>query len=78
MADKYQVISLHEQFPEWNSCQIAAHLNCSAAYVRATARRNGLKLPRKTKPRSKEDLLAEAARLIRRAETAPSEKDRAA
>lgn len=46
MANKYQVIDLHRKNPELSSVEIACRLDCCDAYVRATFRRNGLKLPK--------------------------------
>lgn len=44
-AMKHLVIDTHRQHRDWTPQQIAQHLNCSDAYVRATAQRNGLVLP---------------------------------
>ncbi len=48
MTTKHEVISLHKQHPEWPSVQIARELDCCDSYVRATFKRNGLKLMRRT------------------------------
>lgn len=45
MATKDQVIFLHRQNPLWSANKIAAYLHCESAYIRATARRNHLRLP---------------------------------
>jgi len=47
MSDKQQVIALHRLHPDWCADQIAAKLGCHAGYVRATAARNSLILPKK-------------------------------
>jgi len=44
MASKQQVIDAHSSHPDWSADEIARELKCGAAYVRATARRNRLKL----------------------------------
>lgn len=46
MATKQQVMDLHRANPSWTANDIANHLDCLSAYVRATARRNGLDLPK--------------------------------
>lgn len=46
MTRKHQVIEAHRLHPEWSAKQIAAYLDCSAAYVRTTAVRNDIVLPR--------------------------------
>lgn len=46
MTDQSQVIALHRKYPDWHATKIAAQLGCSAGYVRATAQRKRLKLPR--------------------------------
>lgn len=48
MTTKHDVIAAHHDHPEWNSTDIAGHLGCCSAYVRATARRNGLTLPKRS------------------------------
>jgi hypothetical protein len=45
MANKHEVIRLHRQNPTWAATRIADELDCSSAYVRATAQRNSLILP---------------------------------
>jgi hypothetical protein len=45
MADQKQVLEKHRQHPDWNVNQIAASLDCTAGYVRATAQRLNLRLP---------------------------------
>lgn len=47
MTTKADVIRVHQQHPTWFAEQIAAHLDCGSAYVRATAYRNDLPIPRK-------------------------------
>ena len=46
MATKDQVIALHRKHPDWSAPDIAAALGCDASYVRATARRQSLRLPK--------------------------------
>jgi hypothetical protein len=46
MANKQQVIDLHRTYPEWTAVDIAVSIGSGASYVRATARRVGLRLPR--------------------------------
>lgn len=46
MTTKREVITAHRAHPEWSPSDIAIHLGCSTEYVRATAQRNQLKLPR--------------------------------
>lgn len=69
MATKRQVIELHRKHPDWTDRQIAEAIpgECSAAYVRATARRNGLTLGRALPPPAKR-LRAKAADLLKRAD----------
>jgi hypothetical protein len=55
LVTKNDVIRLHREHPDWCAAEIAAALGCDSAYVRATARRNKLFLPRtvgRTKTRS--------------------------
>lgn len=47
MANKQQVIDYHRAHPEANSVDIGDALGCHPAYVRATAGRYGLSLPKK-------------------------------
>lgn len=75
MPTKHDVIRVHKEHPDWTVRQVADHLGCMREYVTATAKRNGLTFRKVAVPRTKEDLLAEAARLIERAKTAPSEKE---
>lgn len=49
MANKYDVINMHEDAPELTSGQIAKALGCPPSYVVATFHRNGLKLPNSEK-----------------------------
>lgn len=44
MANKHQVIDLHNAHPDWTARQIAERLQCTPEYVTATARRNSLSL----------------------------------
>lgn len=44
MATKNQVIALHQEHPSWTARRIAFELGCRTEYVRATARRESLKL----------------------------------
>jgi hypothetical protein len=46
MAMKDDVIRLHREHPDWCAAEIAAALGCESAYVRATAKRNELVLPK--------------------------------
>lgn len=46
MTTKHQVISTHLAHPDWTTSDIAKHLGCIPQYVTATARRNGLRLPK--------------------------------
>lgn len=39
---KYSLLNLHEAHPDWTARKLAAALDCGQAYVRKTARRNGL------------------------------------
>ena len=55
MVTKDQVIETHRVNPNWGAVQIAKHLGCLPAYVRATAKRNGLVLPRGTRSRPGEN-----------------------
>lgn len=41
-----KVAALHRANPSWGATMIAAELGCHDAYVRSTARRLGLSLPR--------------------------------
>lgn len=69
MANKRQVIDLHLAHPDWSARKIADELRTGDAYVRATARRYGLTLPRSTRtPMTPQQLRARAARLIAQAE----------
>lgn len=45
MASKQEVINAHRANPEMNSARLADLIGCSSAYVRATAKRSGLRLP---------------------------------
>lgn len=49
MAVRTEVIKVHGDHPDWSAGQIAAHLGCTSEYVRKTAARNALNLP-KSKP----------------------------
>jgi hypothetical protein len=44
MTTKHHVIAMFHKHPGITSTEIADKLDCSAEYVRATLRRNGLKL----------------------------------
>lgn len=46
MTTKHDVIAAHQQYPQWTASEIAAHLGCLPEYVRATAQRNSLRLPK--------------------------------
>jgi hypothetical protein len=45
VTTKHDVIAAHRAHPEWTPSDIAEHLKCCSAYVRATAMRNNIKLP---------------------------------
>lgn len=45
MTNKHEVFDVHRDNPTWCSEDIARHLGCLGAYVRATAQRNGWTLP---------------------------------
>ena len=45
-TNRHEVYRVHREHPDWGSEQIAAHLGCCGAYVRATAKRQGFVLPR--------------------------------
>lgn len=45
MTNQHQVVALHRKHPDWNAVTLAAELDCSAGYIRATAQRKRLKLP---------------------------------
>jgi hypothetical protein len=42
---KFKVIETMKANPNWSSRLVAEHLNCDSAYVRVTAKRNGLSFP---------------------------------
>lgn len=72
MTTKHDVIAAHKKHPELHSSDLARILGCASEYVRATAKRNNLKLPKGTRlaadPRGyAKDLRLEAAKLIARA-----------
>lgn len=50
MTTKQQVIDVHRAHRDWGAMQIAEHLGCCGGYVRATARRNRIRLPRSPLP----------------------------
>ncbi len=65
-ADVIETITAH---PDWTGSEIAAHLSCHSAYVRSTARRNGLTLPKRGARKPSPEILRErAAELMRQAE----------
>lgn len=47
MTNKTEVFTAHQEHPEWHAGAIARHLGCDSGYVRATAKRIGITLPRK-------------------------------
>lgn len=47
MVTKQDVYDAHLAHPEWRAVDIAAALGCSSAYVRSTARRGSIPLPRR-------------------------------
>lgn len=49
MTTKHEVYNTHRANPMWGSGDIAKHLGCCDAYVRATARRNGWALPKRVR-----------------------------
>lgn len=51
MASKQQFLDAHRANPSFTATQLAALLGCRTAYVRATARRNGITLPGAYGPR---------------------------
>lgn len=59
MANQFQVIELHQKYPQWRATQIASRLGCSSEYVRATAARKGITLNGSwvTKPPKPESLV---------------------
>ena len=46
MTTKHDVIAYHRAHPEADSAEIGRALGCHSAYVRATAGRNGITLPK--------------------------------
>ncbi|MCP5087902.1 MAG: hypothetical protein GY952_14005 [Rhodobacteraceae bacterium] len=46
------VLDCHKDHPEWTAPQIAEKLGCTSSYVRATAQRRGLDLPKAIPPNS--------------------------
>ena len=46
MTTKHQVIAAHRAHPDWTARDISDALGCVPGYVNATARRNGLTLPK--------------------------------
>jgi hypothetical protein len=48
MTTKHDVIRVHQAHPTWNSGMIARELGCAPEYVRSTAKRNNLTLPKGT------------------------------
>lgn len=64
MATKHQVIALHKEHPDWNSEEIASELDCDGGYVRATFKRNGLRLPAPLGYQAPEQLRKRARRLM--------------
>lgn len=54
MTTKHEVYAAHRENPTWGSGDIARHLGCSDAYVRATAQRNGWSLPKRDRATSEE------------------------
>lgn len=48
MANKFQVMALKKEHPDWHTRKIAEHLGCNPGYVRATlARAAGYRPPEK-------------------------------
>ena len=68
MANKHQVIDLHQKHPDWTARRIADELGCLPEYVNKTAYRNGLQLPRAYAKPTPEELRRRAADLIRKAD----------
>lgn len=68
MTTKHEVINMHRRNPTWTGADIAQALGCSSAYVRATARRNGIALTVDRMCVTPEQLRERAAKLIKRAE----------
>lgn len=46
MTTYRDVIRIHKAHPDWCSADIARELNCFAGYVRETAKRRSLNLPK--------------------------------
>jgi hypothetical protein len=68
MTTKYQVMLLHRNHPDWSASRIARELGCHSAYVRSTAARNNLKIPRATvRITQQEETLLMLGRACRRA-----------
>lgn len=60
-----QIVQVHRLHPTWHAAKIAKRLGCSATYVRNTAYRAGIDLPRKPyerDPNGTIERLGEAAR----------------
>lgn len=49
MTNKHDITRTHRENPLWCANEIAAHLGCTSAYVRATARRYHLPIPLQTR-----------------------------
>lgn len=62
MANKHQVIELNRIHPDWTPSQIAVALGCLPEYVRATARRNDLRLGRVHNGPSRREMIIAAER----------------
>lgn len=67
MTNKHDIIRVHRQHPTWCANEIAAHLGCMAAYVRATARRDHLPIPLQTRPIRGPETLEQLGRAARTA-----------
>ena len=46
MTEAAEVIAVNAEHPDWTPRQIGEHLGCDPAYVRATAQRNKLVVPK--------------------------------
>lgn len=64
MVNKFQVFVLHEKFPLLSASDIGELLGCDSGWVRATARRNGLDLPKGNVRTSMEVTLDRATQFI--------------
>lgn len=73
MVTKHDVISVYDKHPTWNAYDIAAYLQCSSGYVRATLQRN--KLPARNRQRAARPAPAPTISAEERAERLIDERD---